>query len=160
MGASQCDKSLKTNTSRMMLQNAYTIQEWGAMPNFQYCHRRQKMDLPMSLKQNSRWPFRSSLTTLPLWNNCQEMWESRWKCISFQQVFMWLPLNFKFNITIKYIWFQAFTVTKFNEFFSGYQQHQVSVWNWHFKYHLSPHHQGSVSYRHLTQLIAQEDFIE
>jgi len=35
----------------------------------------------------------------------------------------------------------------FNEVFLGYQLHQVSVWNWCFKDHLSPHHQGSGTYK-------------
>jgi len=62
----------------------------------------------------------------------------------------------------------AFVVTKFNEVFLGYQPHQMSVLNWCFKNHLTPppHHHGSemvleasVQYRHLTWLIAREDFI-
>lgn len=40
------------------------------------------------------------------------------------------------------VWSIAVAATKFNEVFSGNQQHQIMTENWCFENHLSSHHQG------------------
>jgi hypothetical protein len=61
---------------------------------------------------------------------------------------------------------EAFAATVFNKIFLGDQQRQMNKRNRRFEDRLSLYHQGcyviemSVSFIHLTLLIAQEDFIE
>jgi len=50
--------------------------------------------------------------------------------------------------------YSAFVATKFDEIFSGYQPCHVSALNRRFEDHL----ETSVQYRHVTRLIAREDF--